>query len=256
MGWTEAVEPLTCVVSCNGASHRLLWARGQLTLADHDVEAELALRALGGPNCTCLEVADLFSSPVGPAEVYALWTTSAEWPSTATAGSTTGGGPATPSTLGQRVADDRRHALIASLPLALRRRRALQALAVLPAVGEPLHRIVGSLATPAVRATLPASTGPVDVRVSLREGPAQLQGEVAAWGGWARLHVSPRWVPDTWACSRTSHAGGLVLGSAVTGAGNSALRVAQWRLNGDRWTPHTTWQTLAARSAVGCEPDR
>ena len=246
MGWAAAVEPITCTVSCNGAQHRLHWAAGELTLADHDIEAELALRALGGPGCTCLEVADLWRSAVGPAEVYALWTTSAEWPSDTTGRPATPAGQAITTSLAQRLGEDRRHAIIASLPLALRRRRALQALAELPAEGEPLHRIVASLATPGVLATLPPTRGAVDVRICLRDGPAELRGEVASWGGWARLDVSPRWVPEVWATSQTCQSGGLVLGLAPPDGCGTALHVARWfhvarwLREGDRWVPRTT----------------
>ena len=238
-GWAESVEPVTCAVFCCGEVHDLCWNAGSLKLANHDLDAELALRALGGRSCTCLEVFDLWQSRIGAEEVYALWTTTAEWPSGSTAI------PSGQATLAQRLSEDRRHSLMASLPLALRRRRALQAMAELPARGEPIRRIVASLATPAVLASLPITEcGSVDVRVCLAEGAAQLSGEVARWGGWVRLDVSPRWVPDVWATGRvaigqSAEAPGFVLDAFASGDGGAALRIARWVPQGDRWRTET-----------------
>jgi len=50
--WTDCAT----AVRCGEAEHRIDWHRGQLVCADHDVDAELALRALGGPVSECVRL--------------------------------------------------------------------------------------------------------------------------------------------------------------------------------------------------------
>lgn len=52
------VEGETFAVSCGDAQHRIGWSQRRLEALDHDVEAEVALRALGGPTPACLAVVD------------------------------------------------------------------------------------------------------------------------------------------------------------------------------------------------------
>lgn len=55
--WWAPVAPARTSVRCSGGEHELRWERGALVLADHDdVEAERALRALGGDVPQCLAV--------------------------------------------------------------------------------------------------------------------------------------------------------------------------------------------------------
>jgi hypothetical protein len=54
--WTWAQPTVAAPVSCGGATHEVLWRWGRLVAADHDLDAEAALVALGGEPCPCLEV--------------------------------------------------------------------------------------------------------------------------------------------------------------------------------------------------------
>jgi len=56
-GWALDVDPVSAVVECSGgARHVVTWRRGKLVLEDHDLTAEEAAIALGGPRPACLEV--------------------------------------------------------------------------------------------------------------------------------------------------------------------------------------------------------
>jgi hypothetical protein len=55
-GWALDVDPVSVVVDCGGARHVVTWRRGKLVLEDHDLTAEEAVVALGGPRPACLEV--------------------------------------------------------------------------------------------------------------------------------------------------------------------------------------------------------
>lgn len=56
--WWAAVAPASADVPCSGGTHVVAWEQGRLRLRDHDdLEAERALRALGGdvPGCLALK---------------------------------------------------------------------------------------------------------------------------------------------------------------------------------------------------------
>lgn len=53
--WWKAAAELELVVRCEGADHRLLWSEGEVKMLDHpDLEAELAMVALGGSEPPCV----------------------------------------------------------------------------------------------------------------------------------------------------------------------------------------------------------
>lgn len=55
--WWACIEPVAVQQPCGGAVHEVRWHRGRLDLLDHaDLEAEGALRALGGELPPCLEL--------------------------------------------------------------------------------------------------------------------------------------------------------------------------------------------------------
>lgn len=57
MSWALDLDPVSVVVDCTGgARHVVTWRRGKLVLEDHDLTAEEAAIALGGPRPACLEV--------------------------------------------------------------------------------------------------------------------------------------------------------------------------------------------------------
>ena len=58
--WCHHIEPATAVVSCSGESHRVTWRRGKVVLEDHDLGAERTMLALGGEQCACLRVLQLW----------------------------------------------------------------------------------------------------------------------------------------------------------------------------------------------------
>lgn len=54
--WQRASPVVRAVVACQGAEHLVVWRRGALALAHHDLAAEEALAALGGSPPRCVEV--------------------------------------------------------------------------------------------------------------------------------------------------------------------------------------------------------
>lgn len=57
--WWEGLAEVEAPGPAGAEHHRLVWRAGELILADHlDPEAELALVALGGERCSCLDVLD------------------------------------------------------------------------------------------------------------------------------------------------------------------------------------------------------
>lgn len=54
--WQRAAPVIRSHVVCKGADHVVVWRRGALALAHHDLAAEEALAALGGEPPRCLEV--------------------------------------------------------------------------------------------------------------------------------------------------------------------------------------------------------
>ena len=54
--WQRAAPAVRAHVACLGADHVVVWRRGALALAHHDLAAEEALVALGGEPPPCLEV--------------------------------------------------------------------------------------------------------------------------------------------------------------------------------------------------------
>lgn len=57
-GWAWEQREVDARIECGGDDHRIAWRRGRLVLCDHDLRAEAALQALGGPRPACLEVLD------------------------------------------------------------------------------------------------------------------------------------------------------------------------------------------------------
>lgn len=207
--WAALVTPTAARVRCRNAIHTVRWVAGALQFESHDMDSELVLRALGGPSCGCVEVAEAWLQPVGPADVYALWNASSEWPTAAASdrGITASdrGITMVGLRLDERLRAERSHATWAGLPVQFRRRRALESCAILPASGDPLRQVLASVASPLLRRLVPAvacealASGAVDIRVTLTDGPAVLRGEAASWGGWVRAELPPRWLPEVWA---------------------------------------------------------
>jgi len=61
---------VTVEIECQGRSHRLRWERGKLVLEDHDVSAERAMVALGGPSFTCLDLLNVWED--GARDLHAV----------------------------------------------------------------------------------------------------------------------------------------------------------------------------------------
>lgn len=72
--WWETAPDLAMNVDCEGAGHRLRWRRGQVELLDHpELDAELAMIALGGPEPTCLAYHRLWVDAVADGGFLAEW---------------------------------------------------------------------------------------------------------------------------------------------------------------------------------------
>jgi hypothetical protein len=71
--WWALLPPAQAEVSCGDQTHRLLWAEGRLTAADHpDAEGELVLAALGGDRSECVDVAGWWGARRDDLEVLAV----------------------------------------------------------------------------------------------------------------------------------------------------------------------------------------
>jgi hypothetical protein len=64
--WYEGLADVTAELPCGGQPHRIVWRRGKLVLADHDLLAERTLMALGSEPPLCVEVLDAWCRLRGP----------------------------------------------------------------------------------------------------------------------------------------------------------------------------------------------
>jgi hypothetical protein len=71
--WWALLPPAQAEVACGEQTHRLLWAEGRLTAADHpDGEGELVLAALGGDRCECVDLVGWWGTRRDDLEVLAV----------------------------------------------------------------------------------------------------------------------------------------------------------------------------------------
>ena len=71
--WYEGLADVTVDVPVDGARHRITWRAGALSLDDHgDADAELALAALGGGRCSCLDILDAWNAQATEPEVLTV----------------------------------------------------------------------------------------------------------------------------------------------------------------------------------------
>ena len=71
--WWALLPPAQAEVSCDEQTHRLLWAEGRLTAADHpDAEGELVLAALGGDRSECVDLVGWWAARRDDLEVLAV----------------------------------------------------------------------------------------------------------------------------------------------------------------------------------------
>ncbi len=74
MTWWDTAEPLTMVVVCNRERHRLRWRAGEVETLDHpELEAELALVALGGEEPACVALHRLWTDAVDDGGFLSEW---------------------------------------------------------------------------------------------------------------------------------------------------------------------------------------
>ncbi len=74
MSWSSTAAPLTMTVSCQRAHHRLRWHDGRVEPLDHpELDAELALVALGGDEPPCIALHRLWSDAVADGGFVAEW---------------------------------------------------------------------------------------------------------------------------------------------------------------------------------------
>jgi hypothetical protein len=70
--WWAALPAAAAEVSCGEQTHRLRWAEGKLTAADHpDAEGELVLAALGGDRSDCVDLVEAWGRHSDDLEVLA-----------------------------------------------------------------------------------------------------------------------------------------------------------------------------------------
>ena len=71
--WWAVLPPAEAQVSCGAGTHRLRWADGRLTAADHpDAEGELVLAALGGERSECMDMVEAWGSHGDDLEILAV----------------------------------------------------------------------------------------------------------------------------------------------------------------------------------------
>lgn len=71
--WWEGLDPVVVDLAFDGAAHRIRWDRGELVLDDHgDAESELALAALGGGRCACLDILDAWNAQRDEPEILTV----------------------------------------------------------------------------------------------------------------------------------------------------------------------------------------
>ncbi len=91
--WWAGLPPAQAEVSCGEQTHRLLWAEGRLTAADHpDAEGELVLAALGGDRSECVDLVGWWGGRRDDLEVLAVGPRSAADELTLTPENVTGSG--------------------------------------------------------------------------------------------------------------------------------------------------------------------
>jgi hypothetical protein len=91
--WWALLPPAQAEVSCGEQTHRLLWAEGRLTAADHpDAEGELVLAALGGDRSECVDLVGWWGGRRDDLEVLAVGPRSAADELTVTPENVTGFG--------------------------------------------------------------------------------------------------------------------------------------------------------------------
>jgi hypothetical protein len=74
VNWFDAAPPLSMTVACGGERHRLRWVGGLVETVDHpELEAELALVALGGQEPTCIALHRLWHEAVADGGFVAEW---------------------------------------------------------------------------------------------------------------------------------------------------------------------------------------
>jgi hypothetical protein len=92
--WWALLPPARAEVSCGEQTHRLLWAEGRLTAADHpDAEGELVLAALGGDRSECVDLVGWWGARRDDLEVLAVGPRSAADKLTVTTETLAGSGP-------------------------------------------------------------------------------------------------------------------------------------------------------------------
>lgn len=64
--WFEGLPDVAAELHCGGQAHRIVWRRGKLVLADHDLLAERSLMAFGSEPPLCVEVLDAWRRVRGP----------------------------------------------------------------------------------------------------------------------------------------------------------------------------------------------
>jgi hypothetical protein len=91
--WWALLPHAQAEVSCGEQTHRLLWAEGRLTAADHpDAEGELVLAALGGDRSECVDLVGWWGGRRDDLEVLAVGPRSAADELTVTPENVTGFG--------------------------------------------------------------------------------------------------------------------------------------------------------------------
>lgn len=224
--WYEHVPTATGVVACDGDQHRLVWQRGKVKLADHDLGGERAMLVLGGEPCACLRALRLWGDQFGmPPEVFGRMQS---WlgPEAALA-------PAElhlPRTLGMLLSWE----------------RAWKAQGYFTKQGKLIERELTGIAVPVLRAHVNAardehrcrSVRPVELTVVPAGRPLRLEGRMDRISATVQATLSTDWAVDVWARGIAVVDRAFVL--AVTGeaaGGGAEVLAARWIAEGSGARP-------------------
>jgi hypothetical protein len=218
--WYQHVPPVTALIPCQGAEHRITWRWGKLKLEDHDLGSERAMLVLGGQPCACLRALDLWGSQFGmPPEHFAQME---RW-------------------LGAEAAlAPKELALPREVGVALSWERSWRRTVWRDKHGKLLERQVKDKAVPFIRAHLTAEkqrfgsrvVRGVELRhVAAGQAPATINGRMDSISVSASVTLSSDWIVHVWARGLAVVDGAFILEVLGPGSrtGTTRVRAVRWR---------------------------
>lgn len=223
-GWPRGVAPVRARVRCSGDEHTVVWRRGALVLADHDVAADEVLVALGGARPACLDVQRSWrlgyieqDPPVASAALVRSLSSLARWMS---------GGGDHPAVLPEPLRRLREAGVLHTWGRGLRE----------PSASDQAQRaFLERSITRRVRDLLVRQLRPLgadrdaEIDVGIGDHP-EAEGRCEGTNAWARVRVPIGWLTGVWVSGLETWQGDVVLDAADRQP--SAIAVARWEPDG------------------------